>query len=181
MSGHLRGKHPVSEMIRSIRLLYSAHHLGIEEIVKKTGLTQDYVERLIKISRLTPMILAGLDEGLIGVGQASELTRIEDPVPQESVYHNLKIYRWKVKELHEFIDMQLELLNQQTATPVPVLTLELGKVKCVYCGTEGRPGEIANPNTCPACSQTMFQSLALARVELEQELAAKKKSQEVTS
>jgi len=176
MSGHLRGKHPISEMIRSIRLLYTDHHVGIEEIVKKTGMTQDYVERLIKISQLTPLILQGLDEGLIGVGQAGALTRIKDPVTQESIYHNVKIYRWKLAELNTFIDDVLAVQSQPATTQIEVQTVTPVLVKCVYCGAEGKPGFIANPNTCPACSQSMFQSMALARQELAAEAAAKTKS-----
>ncbi len=181
MSGHLRGKHPVSEMVRSIRILYVDHHIGIEELVKKTGLTQDYVEKLIKISTLTPLILAGLDEGLIGVGQASELTRITDPVIQESVYHNLKLYRWRGKELHDFVDDVIKIQDQPVVITSPAVEAKPVLVKCIYCGAEGKPGEIANPNTCPACSQAMFQSIALARAELEAELAAKNKSKDSTS
>ncbi len=175
MSGHLRGKHPVSEMIRSIRELYAVHKVGIEDIVKRAGLTQDYVERLIKISQLTPLILQGLDEGLIGVGQASALTRITDPITQESVYHNLKLYRWKGKELNEFIDDVLKVQAPPSPGTADVQHITPALVACVYCGAEGKPGFIANPNTCPGCSQAMFQSIAMARAELEREAAAQKK------
>ncbi len=179
MSGHLRGKHPVTEMVKSIGELYTVHKVGIDEIVKRTGLTQAYVEKLIKLSQLTPLILAGLDEGLIGVGQASALTRIADPVTQESVYHTVKQYRFRGKELDGFID---DVLKQQSAQlPAPGLAVVAAPVlvRCEYCGAEGRPGEIANPNTCAACSLAMRQSIAMARVELEREAAAQKNGHEL--
>ena len=174
MSGHLRGKHPVTEMVKAIGELYTIHKIGIEEIVKRTGLTQAYVERLIKISTLTPLILAGLDEGLIGVGQASALTRIADPVTQESVYHTVKQYRFRGKELDGFIT---DVLANQAGPVVitgPIPPAPPVLVRCEYCGAQGRPGEIANPNTCAACSLSMRQSIAMARVELAAEAAAKK-------
>ncbi len=174
-SGHLRGKHPVSEMIKSIAYLWKEKGYDSIKIHEKTGLTQDYIEKLQKISRLTPLILAGLDEGLIGVGQAFQFTRIADPIQQESVYHTVKQYRFKGAELEGFIDDVIKMSVPQAVVGTAIPSTEPVLVRCEYCGAEGRPGEIANPNTCAPCSMAMRQSIAMARVELESERAAQKK------
>ncbi len=176
-SGHLRGKHPVSEMIKSIAYLWKERGYDSIKIHEKTGLTQEYIERLQKISTLTPLILAGLDEGLIGVGQAFQFTKIADPIQQESVYHTVKQYRFKGKELEGFIDDVLKLNSVPNETVQPPKLLVPVLVHCEYCGAEGRPGEIANPNTCAPCSMAMRQSIAMARAELEREAVAQKKGQ----
>ncbi len=179
-SGHLRGKHPVSEMIKSVAYLWKEKGYDSIKIHEKTGLTQDYIEKLQKLSQLTPLILQGLDDGLIGVGQAFALTRITDPVTQESVYHTIKQYRFRGKELEGFID---DVLKLQTPAPAPSGLIPENKpvlVHCEYCGAEGRPGEIANPNTCAACSLAMRQSIAIARAELKAEAEAKAKGQAST-
>ncbi len=173
-SGHLKGKHPVSEMIKSVTYLWKEKGYDSIKIHEKTGLTQDYVEKLQKLSTLTPLILGGLDEGLVNVGQAFELTRLADPIQQESVYHTVKQYRFKGKELEGFIDDVLKLQTPPPPVRGPAPPTGPILVKCEYCGAEGRPGEIANPNTCAACSLAMRQSIAMARAELEAEAKAKK-------
>ncbi len=176
-SGHLRGKHPVSEMIRSIAYLWKEKGYDSIKIHEKTGLTQEYIERLQKISTLTPLILAGLDEGLIGVGQAFQFTRIADPVTQESAFHTVKQYRFKGKELEAWIDDVLKMSVPQATVGAAIPAAVPVMVKCEYCGAAGRPGEIANPNTCAACSMSMRQSIAMARAELEQEELTRKKGE----
>lgn len=172
-SGHLRGKHPVSEMIRSVAYLWQEKSYDSIKIHEKTGLSQDYVEKLQKLSRLTSLILAGLDEGLINVGQAFALTRIADPVTQESVYHTVKQYRFKGKELDGFIDDVLKIESAKAQSTTVTAAAVPAMLKCEYCGAEGRPGEIATPNTCAACSLAMRQSVAIARAEIEAEAKAK--------
>ncbi len=166
MSGHLRGKHPVTEMVRAIGELYTIHKVGIEDIVKRTGLTQAYVEKLIKLSTLTPLILAGLDEGLIGVGQADQLLRLADPVAQESAYHVIKGKKeCKGEWLRTFIGDMLSIATG--APPAPSAPSAPVLVQCAYCGQPGKPSlDISNPNTCAGCMTAMHQSMAMARAEL---------------
>ncbi|MBA7648701.1 hypothetical protein ES703_56489 [subsurface metagenome] len=76
---HLRGKTPPSEMVTVIEVLWKELDLDSEKIAERTGLTRDYVEKLQKLSKLTPLIRGALDEGRIGVGHASALTKIQDP------------------------------------------------------------------------------------------------------
>jgi len=180
MAGHLRGKHPVSEMVRSIRLLYVEHHLGIEDIVKKTGLTQSYVEKLITLSTLTPLIQESLHESWLGVGRAAALTKIKDPILQESVFHQLKAGKWSVADVAAYVDDVIGIRDKQEEGVPSVQTIVPAIIHCFYCGEEAPPGIMTNPNTCPACQLAMLQSLALARAELKAEVEAKNKSQSAT-
>jgi ParB-like chromosome segregation protein Spo0J len=167
---HLRGKHPASEMLAVIEALSKEYGLDSEKIADKTGLTRDYVEKLQAIAQLTPLIRAALDDERIKVSHAYELTRLRDPVQQETVFHQQQMYHWTVKELATYIT---DLSNVQpppppgpTEPPAPIL------VKCAYCGDEYDPrsGKIANPNTCQTCAGILFAARAQARVEAEAEV-----------
>ena len=47
---HTRGKTPVSEMVKVIGALSTEFNLDSDQIQEKTGLTRDYIEKLVKIS-----------------------------------------------------------------------------------------------------------------------------------
>lgn len=166
---HMRGKTPVSEMVKVVKALWKEYSLDSEQIATKTGMTRDYVEKLQLISELTPVCLEALDEGRIGVGHAFALTKIKDPVRQETVLHQLELYHWKVKELEEYIRGVLELVKAQEEQAAPAEERLPVKVKCIYCGGEFDPSEVAAPITCRYCSGVMFASIAQARAEMAKE------------
>jgi len=166
---HLRGKTPVSEMVTVIEVLWKELNLDSEKIAEKTGLTRDYVEKLQKISRLTPLIRGALDEGRIGVGHAAALTKIQDPARQEMVYNQWLLYRWSIRELEEYIK-EVEALVTQSQEPTPEQVERPPiKLRCRFCGGEYDPAQVSNPTTCVICSGIMFQALAAARQETAEE------------
>lgn len=177
MSGHLRGTHPVSEMVRSIAYLWKTSGFDSIKIAEKTGLTRDYVEKLQRLSELTPLIQESIEEKWLGVGRAFCLTKIRDPILQESVFHQLKLGRWPVADVAKYVDDVLGLVNQRLEVSLTTAPAAPVKVRCFYCGAEGLPGVITNPNTCQACQLSMLQIIAQARAELEAEAAAKTKTQ----
>lgn len=170
---HLRGKTPVSEMVKVIETLFVEYGLGVDEIAAKTGMTRDYVERLLKISELTPYCREALDQERIKVGHAIELARIKDPVRQETVLGQLELYHWPVKELHEYIDSLEAILAQPPTPPGGGAPPPPIKIKCFYCREDKDPTELAFPPTCRDCSAMMIQAIAQARREFEQDQAAK--------
>jgi ParB-like chromosome segregation protein Spo0J len=177
---HLRGKTPVSEMVKVIETLWKEYGLDSEQISQKTGMTRDYVERLQKISELTPYCRAALDEERIKVGHAVELARIQDPVRQETVLGQLELYHWPVKELHEYIDNVLALLAKPAEEAPPGTPPPAVKIQCFYCREDKDPTELAFPPTCRECSSMMIQAIAQARREFEQEQAAKAAADQAT-
>lgn len=101
---HLRGRTPVSQMVKVIRTLYQEYNLDPDQIKEKTGLTRDYIEKLLKIGMASPTVQDALDQGVIGVGHAFELSRLPYAIQQEELIAKQQIYRFKVPELHEFVD-----------------------------------------------------------------------------
>ena len=166
---HMRGKTPISEMVTVIEALWKEYELDSEKIAERTGMTRDYVEKLQLISELTPLCREALDEGRIGVGHAVALTKIKDPVRQETVLQQQQLYRWKVKELEGYIKDVLELVAYKEEKEAVAEERTPVMVKCIYCGEEYDPSEVAAPITCRYCSGIMFASLAQARVEAKPE------------
>jgi len=174
---HMRGKTPVSEMVKVIGSLWKEFQLSSEQIAAKTGMTRDYVEKLQKISELTPAARESLDEGRIGVGHAAALTKISDPIRQETVLRQQELYRWQVKELEAFIKDVLEMVEAQAEAHEVAEERPPIKLKCYYCRGEYDPSEISNPNTCIECAGALITAIAQARAEAEAEARAKKEEQ----
>lgn len=162
-SGHLRGKHPVSEMVKVIEALWKEYHLDSEAIAKKTGMTRDYVENLQLISQLTPLCRESLDEGKIKVGHALALTRLKDPVKQETVLYQIIQYGITVKDAGALVTEVLNLGQLPPGPAAPPAPPSPIKIRCAYCGDEFVLADIANPNTCKGCSYVLAQSIAEAR------------------
>ncbi len=169
MSGHLRGTHPVSEMVRSIEVLWKEYNLDSEKIAAKTGMTRDYVEKLQLISELTPMGRAALDEGRIKyLGHALALIKIKDPVIQETVLGQLFMYNWSVRELEQHVANVLAIPPREptapgTEPPPPP------EIKCHFCRQITEIANIANPNVCTECAGILLMSIAAARAEISKE------------
>ena len=166
---HLRGKTPVSEMVRVIEALWKEYKLDSEQIAAKTGLPRDYVEKLQLISELTPLCRKELDEGRIGVGHAFALTKLKDPVRQETVLQQQLLYRWTVRELEEYIKDVLAIVEKGAQAPLTEVSKQPITIKCFYCHGDFEVTQIANPNTCIECSGVMLASIAQAKRELEAE------------
>lgn len=165
MSGHLRGKHPVSEMVKVIGSLWKEYQWDSEKIAAKTGLTRDYVERLQLISELTPMCQEALDQQLIKIGHANELTRLKDPVKQETVLHQIITFQLTVQSTKELVTEVLRIVDTPPGQAPPLPPPAPVKIRCAYCGQDYELGQVANPNTCQQCSFVLSQSIALARQE----------------
>jgi len=174
---HLRGKTPVTDMIKVIRVLWKDYGLDSEKIAEKTGLTRDYVEKLQKISELTPMCLEALDEGRIGVGHAFALTKVKDPARQEMILGQQLLYNWKVKELEDYIKEVEAIVQAQAEAPAEERPREPIKLECFYCHGKFDPEQVANPTTCRECSSMMLLSIAEARRQVEQEQAPPEKGE----
>ena len=156
MLDHTRGKTPVSEMIRVIEVLWKEYNLDSEKIAAKTGLTRDYVEKLQKLTELTPFCRQALDEGRIGVGQAYELTRIKDPERQEIVEGQIELYHFKIPELREHITNILETLGQAPPGPTKREEPAVFLVECKFCHLKHDIHHIANPPICDDCAGALI-------------------------
>lgn len=172
---HLRGKTPVSQMVKVIKTLYQEYNLDPDQIKEKTGLTRDYIEKLIRISGSSPVVQEALDQGIIGIGHAFELSRLPYPIQQEEVIAKHQVWRYTVKELHEQIDavlQQMELIK--TAPPVPPSGESRPPVQyaCEGCHETIEPRYLRPVMLCPNCFGEVWR-LAKAQVVVSQEDAEK--------
>jgi ParB/RepB/Spo0J family partition protein len=174
---HMRGKTPVSEMVNVIEVLWKEYKLDSEKIAERTGMTRDYVEKLQLISELTPACREALDQGRIGVGHASALTKIKDPIRQEMVLHQQELYKWRVGELEEYIKEVLKLVTLKEEKKVEAEERPPVRIRCTYCGQEYDIAEIASVMTCRCCSGIMLASIAQARSEVVKETPPKDEGQ----
>ena len=172
---HMRGKTPVSEMVTVIEVLWKEYELDSEKIAAKTGLTRDYVEKLQKLTDLTPYCRQALDEGRISVGQAYEIVRIKDPVRQEMVEGQVELYHFKVLELREHVNNILEMLTPTSQEPTPAATPEPFLVECKFCHEKYDIHQIANPAICNDCAGALI--LINREAKRAEEVLAKPKTE----
>ncbi|MBA7559844.1 hypothetical protein ES708_01460 [subsurface metagenome] len=166
---HLRGKTPVSEMVNVVEVLWKELELDSEKIAEKTGMTRDYVEKLQKLSELTPLIRESLDQGRIGVGHAFALTKIQAPERQEMIYNQWLLYRWPIRELEEYIKEVEAIVEEPPARPEEPGERPPIQLRCKFCGELYDPAQVSNPTTCVVCSGIMFQAISVARQEPPEE------------
>ena len=175
---HLRGKTPVSEMVKVIKHLMENYHLDSEQIAAKTGLTRTRIEQLQQLGRLTPFILEQLDEGRLTIGKASVLIKIQDPIVQETVARQALMYpKWTVFELEEYVDGVLGII-QAKAEALPAAAAAAYLFTCAFCGEKYEAHQVASPVICLSCSGTLHMAITQAKNELEAELRAKIKGKE---
>lgn len=175
---HLRGKTPISEMVSVIEVLWKEYGLDSEKIAEKTGMTRDYVEKLQKISELTPFCREALDDGRIGVGHAEALAKVKDPVRQETILGQQELYHWSVKELSRYIDDVLAIVTEKEEAHPEEKERPPVKLKCFYCREDKDPSEVASPITCRDCSAMMIASMAEARRQMVVATASPEESPE---
>ena len=169
---HTRGKTPVSEMVKVIGALYTEYNLDPDKIREKTGLTRDYVEKLIRISQASPSVQKALDEGVIGVGHAFELCRLPYAVQQEEIIAKHQVWRFSVKELHEQIDQVLVEIKAMAEEGPPAAVTEprpIAKYHCEGCKQVVEPRYLRPVMLCPDCFGGVWR-LAKAREPVKEEV-----------
>ena len=173
---HIRGKHPVSEMVTVVETLNKDFNLDMIEIAKRTGMTQEYVEKLALVSRLTPLIRTALDDGSLKITPAVELTRLVNPGQQEEVFSLFRQFRWGTKELHDYITDVLQIMEAPPAAQPPPPPEKPGTAECVYCHGQFELKKLSNPTTCLGCYSDMVRSMAMAAAALEADQVAAQKA-----
>jgi len=157
---HMRGKTPVTEMVKVIGSLYTDYGLDPDKIKEKTGLTRDYIEKLIKISLASSEIQEALDLEAIGVGVAYELSRLPFAIQQEEVLAKSTVYRLRTQDVKELVDATL--VSMQTIKDQPA-SVPSGKpppapvYHCEGCKDEVEPKYLRPVMLCPNCFGHVFQ------------------------
>jgi ParB-like chromosome segregation protein Spo0J len=170
---HARGKTPVSDMVKVIKALYQDYQLDPDKIKEKTGLTRDYIEKLIKISTASPVVQEALDQGIIGVGHAFELSRLPYAIQQEELIAKQQVYRFKVSDLHEFVDKVLaETETLKTAPPAeaPGAKRPAPVYHCEGCKDEVEPRYLRPVMLCPTCFGNVWRLAQALKQEVKEDL-----------
>lgn len=165
---HLRGKHNVTDMIRVLRSLSEDYGLDPDQIAEQTYKNRDYVERLLKISQASPAVLESLDQGIIGVGHAYELSRLPYAVQQEEVIAKTQIYRLKVHDLKELVDNTLVEMQNIQSQPAPAADIEHRPppvYHCEGCQDEIEPRYLRPVMVCPDCFGEIWRLGKLRRAQ----------------
>lgn len=166
---HLRGKTPISQMRKVIVALAEEYMLGLEDIVRKTGLPQGYVEKLLIISELTPKCLEELDQGNISVGHAAALARVKDPITQEKLLYQLLMYRMNVRDFEALVRDTLRIQEEVAAPQVATAPAPPLRIKCRFCQGSFEPFEFAPNVPCNECAALLFTTQAeLRRLETQE-------------
>jgi len=165
---HMRGRTPPTQMARVVRELKEKYGMQDWEISQKTGISRDYIQKLLDISRCHPLVLEALDAGDIKVGHAYELSRIPDHEIQLKVLYQQLTYRWTVKDLAEHVDNVLKLMAErekaQEQEP-PRRPRELVKIQCDVCGSEYPAKAMVSKVLCPACINILAAYWAQSQAE----------------
>ena len=151
---HLRGNTPPSEMVTVITTLYNEYGLDPDQLEAKTGLTRNYIEKLIKIGLASPSVQEALDKGVITVGHAAELARLPHPIQQDEVIAKHQVWRFTVKDLKDQVDAvlsEMELLDKAAPLPAPTDPPTPRKYNCEGCRTEAEPRYLRPVMLCPDC------------------------------
>lgn len=151
---HARGKTPVSDMVKVIKLLNTEYNLGPDEIREKTGLTRDYIEKLLKIAGASLAVQEAIDQGIIGVGHAFELSRLPYAIQQEEVIAKHQVWRFSVKDLKDQVDAVLREIDIIKTTPPPAAPGEPRPppvYHCEGCREQAEPRYLRPVMLCPNC------------------------------
>lgn len=165
----IRGKPPVGDMVRVIQALYQEYGLDVDKIGERTGLTRDYLEKLLKIATAGEEVRAALDAEAIGVGVAYELSRLPHPLQQEEVLRKTTVYRLRVKDVKELVDGALAAMEEAAVETPPATPGEPPKpieYKCQGCGNVIEPRYVQTVLVCPDCFGHIWR-LGKARKEAE--------------
>jgi len=169
---NLRGKVRPTEAAAVFRHLYEERGLGVDEISRKTGFSEERVSKLLHLSRATPEVLQALDQGLIGLGHAYALARIEDPGVQGRILSTQLRFRFTVPVLEQHIEDVRREKERLESAPPPVVHVALKALACATCGRVFPLSQLASPTICVGCYGYLLDSLRQAQALRQAEAVA---------
>ena len=155
----LRGRTKASEQVAVLGELFDSLGVSIEELTAKTGHNRDWVERMITVSRATPLVRQVLDDELITLGHAYALARVEDPAMQERICHQLLTYRWSIKDLEKHIKNSVAISREPAPTQADPDTQGAAGQVCAFCKKEREPRMVQMLAVCVSCGGALIDGL----------------------
>lgn len=158
LTSGLHGKPKASELRKVIASLTVDYGMDSIEIRRKTGLSQDYIERLQWINRAIPDVQLALDEEAISVGHAAMIARIDRTDVQERVLFACLQNRMTVPTLKHHIELVQQILANPTAYDAPTPIQEVRKARCSGCRDDYPIEDLATYSLCPSCSASLYEA-----------------------
>lgn len=173
---HVRGEHPLRDMVRVLKELYEDHGLDVVAIEEKTGLSRSYTEKLLRIGQAGPAVQLAIEEDQLGVGAAFEIARLPLEIQREEMVRTQQVFKAPVKELRAHIDEVLRMMADAPAEPEPVQPTgppEPRVFACNACKNEGEFKDFKPVMLCPSCFSNVWR---LGKEAEDQAAAAAKES-----
>uniref|UniRef100_A0A6M3XVA9 ParB-like N-terminal domain-containing protein n=1 Tax=viral metagenome TaxID=1070528 RepID=A0A6M3XVA9_9ZZZZ len=155
----LRGRTRASEMVQVCKSLRNDHGMSIPDIVKETGLREEYVREMMSIGACAPEIWQALDDERIGVGQAFQLSRLPNQDNAVRVLAQVITFRTPVKDLKDVVDDAIRITHlreEKPDTPQPEPTEILRNVQCKVCEESYPVTQVTGLNVCITCYGYIF-------------------------
>jgi len=172
----LRGKVKPTEMLRVVHALVEEHGLSTDEVAQQSGLRRDYIEKLLSIAKCHEKVVAALDENLISVSHAYEISRVGDEGVQERLLGQVLSYRVNVRDLKDIVDETLRILaerERKTEARSPAAEVKIPTVKCNFCEQDWPLRRVAGFNLCISCyaiaNEAIKQKLDEIRIQAQAE------------
>jgi ParB-like chromosome segregation protein Spo0J len=159
----VRGKARASEMVSVIEQLTKVYSLDSEEISKRTGLTREYIEKLWKITEASVSVREALDQELIGVGAAWEISRLPSHEQQDYLVSMQGIWKMPAKDLHNYVNDIIKMMSSPTPA-APQVQLPLPTLpKCDGCRKETEMKYLKPIVICPNCYGVVYKAIKEAQ------------------
>jgi len=162
-----RGKTKASEMVRVIGALFDEYEMDSDAIKEKTGFSRDYIEKLIQISRASPSVQEILDQEIIGVGAAFEISRLPAKEQQDELCARTQIWRYKVQELKELVDEAIRIMSSTPGAPPAPVVPPTPVYHCEGCHKEAEPKYLRPVMLCPDCFGLLYRQRQPAASEAD--------------
>lgn len=170
----LRGKVKPTEQLQVIAELNKTYGMSIDEISKASGLRRDHVEKLLSIARCSDKVITALDEGLISVSHAYEISRVDDRDVQERLLAQTITYRVSSKDLRDIVTETLKILRERREKPAEEAAparVTIPTVRCEFCGQDWPVKRVAGVNVCMSCYSIAVEAVQHAIEQLKKSAA----------
>ena len=162
----LRGRNRPGDEIRAIKHLIEVEGMTLQEIVQKTPKKARHFEELFRIAQASPKLLHDLDEDLIKLGHAVELSRLPNFDLQERNLALVKMYQIEVKDVHGHVDDVLDIIHKMAEQKPPTIQDTAPKVNLIPCGLceeKVTLDKIRGFNVCMRCYYIAMEAIKAAK------------------
>ncbi len=173
-SNHLRGTVKVSDEIKVVKELMTAHGANVESIVDQSGLSRERVETMMLIAAGHPDIIAFLDDGRIKLGHAKAIVRIPDLQTQSRLCYIFHQHGVTVANADRIVRDTMDMMQAATEPQRSVIDPSapgVPTIECQCCGNDVPVKHAVQPVLCRTCYGALIQANAYAE-QLDRERAA---------